>query len=178
MAIAPLLNDADTGAALVGELINEIITGEADYSTSAEAQRLLETMRDEHPEAHAAWLEAHAFRLYHGALSTAARNRRTIVRRFAKRAKFDQAIKAGTPGLFTTWKCVVDDEFTVRRLGAMTKQDHTYVAKTYEQDAQDSVLLAAFHRFVARKLKGGQTTESVMSEGQLVRLYNQVVSAE
>lgn len=61
-----------------------------------------------------------------------------------------------------------------KHLGEMTGADHQYVADHYERIGRKELLLAEFHRQVAKSV-GRKKTSDVLTEQEYLRLYRSIV---
>jgi hypothetical protein len=84
-----------------------------------------------------------------------------------------QAAAAILLGLFTA-PHVIDQIGTRKRALDMTGPDHLFVAGAYENEANASLMLAEFHRAIAKKA-GDKRTADVMTADEYERLYLSIV---
>lgn len=155
----------------VAGLINATLAN-GDFVPAEEARRYDELMRSEHPDLHAEFLASNSYRLYYELLSSAYRGSRQSARHHSAAASFGELKSADTEELsvFRRWRCRVDAENTQRAIGLMTGADHLFVADEFRAAKEQSAMLEAFHRALARKV-GKRRTEEVMGEEEFIRLY-------
>lgn len=92
--------------------------------------------------------------------------------------RFTIAAQSGDKELlaeFLTFRdeATVREDGTVKDVADFNADDHLYVAGTYQQRGQTALMLAAFHRQVA-KLVGHRRTSDVMSEDAYAALHDRL----
>lgn len=140
------------------------------------ATEFVEFMRREAPEELQDWLSDHAVRFVSDELSSILRReRQTVIRRAAARS-FALAAASGDRDRLGAFTMVytIDDSNTRRTVKNMTGRDHLYVADAYTINGNRVLLLAEFHRAIARRV-GDRRTEDVMSEQEYERLLGSIV---
>lgn len=75
-------------------------------------------------------------------------------------------------GLFAS-RYVVDEQNTRKVAADMTGPDHLFVAGSYQRSANEDLMLAAFHKAVAKKV-GKRRTADVLDEAAYEQLYRSV----
>lgn len=113
----------------------------------------------------------------HNCYGAILRSRRARGRARAKSEAFGEAIARGDFSPFDEPYPVDAESGIWRPVRYMTGTDHQFVATNYERSANTDLLLAAFHRAVAKKV-GKRETGEVMTEEQYVRLYQSIVGKE
>jgi hypothetical protein len=84
------------------------------------------------------------------------------------------SVAAALLGMFSEIH-VVDEDQTRKRAADMTGPEHLFVAEnTHQRTANTALMLAAFHRAVARKV-GKKRTADVLSEEQYESMYISIV---
>lgn len=142
------------------------------------AQKLHAELQETDPDLLEGWLHAVAADTLRLAISTRSRNQRSAARQRAGSRRFQEAAKeaeetgdtAPLLGLFAV-DYVVDEANTRKRAADMTGPEHLFVAEnTYQRSANEALMLAAFHRAVAAKVKNKLTRE-VFSPEQYEAMY-------
>jgi len=147
-----------------------------DVIPAREAERIAAEFARDYPREWAEYVAAESQRLIYDALRRSMDSRKQRARKHALPIAFGTAAESGDEdqlGLFKLWRCRVNDDNVQRPIGDMTGADHRYVAATYEASAQESQMLAAFHRALAKKC-GSRTTSEVMDEAQFSRMYESI----
>lgn len=88
----------------------------------------------------------------------------------AAKSAFNKALDSGSAQDMSRWLSTtysVDNEFTRKRLGEMTKDDCLFVSSGYEQRAKDNKFEAIFFEALARRTPKGKIVEDVLSEKQI-----------
>lgn len=114
------------------------------------------------------WLRANARVFVASAMQDISRSERSRARAHAKATQFSEAAEAfagGDEDAFSPFRVsyAINDENDRLRVEDMTGEHHLFVAGTYAQRAEQSAMLAAFHRAVAKKV-GKHRTADVMDE--------------
>ena len=170
--------------ATVDELIDEILDStEGEFVTMTLAEELVKRLNKKQPDVLHAWLLERAAKIVKVAIDTRIRSQRAKSRRqmnagaFADAAEryangdeqaFDQIVSP-----FTALYVVGQDEDGkgIRKAVAdMTGADHTYVSEAYQSAGKRDLMLAAFHRTVARQV-GRKRTADVIDEQKYQHLY-------
>ena len=141
------------------------------------AAKLHAQLQEKDPDLLDGWLHAMAIQTLRQEISLRARVERTTARRRASARAFrdatDDAEETGdaTPllGLFQVIH-TVDEDNTRKHAADMTGPEHLFVAGAYKQSANETLMLAAFHRAVAKKV-GDKRTSEVLDEQQYEELY-------
>ncbi len=157
-----------TAIQIVADNINEIL-GNGDFVPQVEAQRLLDVMRAEHPEAHQAFLEAHEYRLYYDRLRYGMQARKRVGRHPGKR------FAEGDASVFAAWHYRVDDLDTQRPAGEMTGSDWRFSARESGREQQLAGMQVAFKNAVAKKV-GARRTKEVFSEDEFLALHDRILN--
>lgn len=150
---------------------------EGDFVPSLLASQIADQLRATDPGFLADWLDERASNVLLIEIDRILRSDRTKARsRYGARA-FAAAAATGdvvTLSAFTHVRFVVDDKNTRRALGDMTAADHLYVADKYEASGNRQLMLAAFHRAVAKRV-GRKTTAEAMTEAQFRKLEDSIL---
>lgn len=152
---------------------------EGDYVRAVLGGKVIAHLAETQPDLLDAWLHDNAAVFMTDYIGVRERSQRATLRRGSEAAAFGAAAKAAEAGdvaalsIFEA-RLIVDDNDTARRIGDMTSVDHLYVASAYDASAQADLMLAAFHKAVAKKL-GRRRTADVLSEQQYERLYRSIV---
>lgn len=142
------------------------------------AEKLHAQLLETDPDLLDGWLRAVAVQVLREAIGARSRVQRTVARRRAGSRAFQKAAReaedsgdaAPLLGLFAV-NHVVDGDRNRKRAADMTGPEHLFVAdNTYQRSANESLMLAAFHRAVAGKV-GERRTSEVLTEEQYERLY-------
>lgn len=146
---------------------------EASWVAAAVAGKLHGELVETDPELLDGWLQLIAPECLRLVLVARSRTRRAVARRRAASRAFGEAARAGDTqqllGLFSV-DLVVNDDQLRKRASEMTGPDHLYVAERYQASANEGLLLAAFHRAIARKL-GKRRTCDLFTAEQYEQLY-------
>jgi hypothetical protein len=170
--------------ATVDELIDEILDStDGEFVTMTLAEELVKRLNRKQPELLRAWLLERAAKIMKVAIDDRIRSQRTKSRRQMKAGAFADAAERYANGdeeafdqivsPFTTLYVVGVDETGkgIRRsVAEMTGPDHQHVSDTYQSSGKRDLMLAAFHRTVARQL-GKKRTADVMDEQKYQHLY-------
>ena len=156
---------------------------EGTFTPSDLAAELAAKLAATEPETFSAWLHMQGTSTIKEAISSKLMSERGKARSRARAGAFAEvmkrveagdaeALKGGlTSRMLETWYAV-DEDGTRRLLKDMTKEDHEFVATSYEKAANRSRLLASFHRTIAQRLAEGQKTADLLTEEEVDRLYN------
>lgn len=142
----------------------------SDYHLDAVAAEFCARMSSNHHDEWISFLLDRAPIFMRRELSRLESSERTTARTRGKQRAFRQAVDDGDVGQFLAAAYVVDDENTRRTMAEMTGKDHTYVASRYEATGKEALMMAAFHRVIAKKV-GGRKTSEVLSEEQIQALW-------
>lgn len=161
----------------MGERI-EAATQGGGWIAAIVAQKLHAELAETDPDLLDGWLHAVAVDTLRMAIGTRSRVQRTVARRragsrvFGKAAAEAEESGDATPllGLFAL-DYVVDEDNTRKRAADMTGSEHLFVAEnTYQRSANEALMLAAFHRAVAKKV-GKKRTSEVFTEAEYEAMY-------
>lgn len=161
----------------VAKIIEEWTPEDGDFVAAIVAEKLLAGLAETAPELLEGWLHENARRFLTdeiGRRSAALRSK--AVKRASSRA-FGRSAKAAADGDSTelghfTVDFVVAADSTRRRVADMDGDDHKFVADSYQRSGTYDLMLAAFHRAVAKTV-GKRHTSEVMSEEQ----YDQMLQS-
>lgn len=121
------------------------------------------------------WLHAIAVEALRQAIANRSRHVRNAARRrgkpraFAAAAGGDPAVLAG---MFAADLVTAPDQ-SRKRVADMTGPDHLYVAERYAGSGNRALLLAEFHRQVAKRI-GDRRTADVLTEDEYARMYDSI----
>jgi hypothetical protein len=152
-------------------------TLDGEFIPALEAQRFVRMMQRDHPDELQEWLVTHAVQFAGQALGDILRRERQRIVRRATAATFAAAVAAGNAEdmhPFTTLVYEVGPNNLRRQVGEMTGLDHVYVAVRYEDQGLRLLLLAEFHRAVARRV-GTNRTADVISEEEYLMMMNSII---
>lgn len=155
-----------------------LIENGSDYIAEVEGQKFVEFMRAEHPAELDEWLTTHAaaFVSKHFAKRDRMARARAIQRE--PQRSFSEAVQASAEGagvgVFDKF-LVINDDAVRRPIGEMTGVDHKFVARSYKNTGNRSLLLAAFHGAISNKL-GKRRTADVFTEEQYLAMREQVLA--
>jgi hypothetical protein len=156
----------------------ETATSGSDWTAAVVAEKLHAELLETDPELLDGWLRLMAADTLRLAIGLRSRRQRTVARVRARSRAFGKAAEAAeesgdvTPliGLFAV-DYVIDSDNTRKRAADMTGPEHLFVAEnTYQRSANEALMLAAFHRAVAAKVRNRKTSD-VFSAEQYERLY-------
>lgn len=147
----------------------------SDFVPAIEAGRFVEMMEGSFPDELAEWMRTHAVRVCTAELTALLRAERRRASRRRGARTFAEAEAAGDVSVFAT-VYEIDPDHTRRPVAEMTGADHLYVAESYEVSGNRALMLAEFHRAVARRI-GDQRTTDVLTETEYRRLYDSITSA-
>lgn len=119
-----------------------------------------------------AWLHERAPYFLTAEISSWLRSERSRAHHHAKAVAFGQAVEEGSVSEFSV-VYEVDEDHTRRRVADMTAADHRFVAAAYHRSARTDLMLAAFHKAVAKKI-GRRKTSEALTEEQYVRLMRSI----
>lgn len=153
-------------------------TSGSGWVAAIAAQKLHAELLETDPDLLDGWLHARAVDILRRTIGLRESSRSSAARnRAGARAFSDAADEAEATGDFSTLPgmfaiaYVIDKDETRKRAADMTGADHLFVAEhTYERDARQSMLLAQFHRAVAKKV-GKRKTSDVFTEEQYEAMY-------
>lgn len=173
-------DETDTYNDRVHALIDEWIP-EGDFVVAIVAHKLTDYLRETAPELLAGWLEERASTVMAQVIGDRLRSDRARAVRCAA-GRFAEAVRAAEAGDFEPLShfavtYTVDAESTRRRVGAMTGDDHRFVASNYQASGSYDLMLAAFHEKVAKKV-GSRTTADVFSEEQYDAMLRSLTGAK
>lgn len=153
-------------------------TGESGWAAPVVAAKMHAALLETDPDLLNGWLHAMAVDVLRMAVGSRSRAQRTVARRRAASRIFGaaaaEAEETGNTipllGLFAVVH-VIDADNTRKLAADMTGPEHLFVAEnTYQQSANQALMLAAFHRAVAKKV-GERKTSDVFSAQQYELLY-------
>lgn len=150
---------------------------EEDFVPSLLASQIATRLRAEEPTFLAEWLDERASTVLLIEIDRILRSERTKARSRHGARVFAAAVATGDPAemsVFARVRFVVDEKNTRRALGDMTAEDHLYVAGRYETSGNRQLMLAAFHRAVAKRI-GKRTTAEAMTEAQFQKLEDSIL---
>jgi hypothetical protein len=141
-----------------------------EFVPSVLASKLVASAVETSPDALDEWLHARAERLVTSVITKRLQSERHQCQRNAKRSAFRDAAELAASGDFegmSSFAAVysVAPDHARRQVRDMTGADHKFVADTYQASGQRELMLAAFHRQVA-KVVGKRRTADVMTEQQ------------
>jgi hypothetical protein len=144
--------------------------GRDDVRVNAElAQKILADLDATDPDLINGWARLTAAQNLTALLRSLDGRERRQARSVAFGAAREEYEATGDAGVFAAVMTVTEDNVR-KRIGAMTRDDHLYVASRYVHTAKTARMEAAFHRAVAKRLAPGQTTSDVMDETTYLRL--------
>jgi hypothetical protein len=141
------------------------------------ASEIVAQLRKENPRLLRGWLDLHAETFVTRYIGDECRSLRSYAVSQRARSVFGEALDSEEPEdrLFDLLY-VVNEEKLRKRLADMTKSDHIFVAEKHEQRSKKSLLEAAFHRALAKRIAKGKTTADVMTEDQCRTLHESLES--
>lgn len=160
------------------EIINHHIP-DGDFNASEVAEKAYNYLLEQHPELDQQWKDEMGFTFFRQTVTSILRSRRLHERRRMKAGAFREDLHRAGMGNIEPLKnfsvtYVIDEGNTRRKLADMTGDDHRFVASSYEYQGNNALLLAEFHKAVAKRV-GRSRTEDVMTEEEYARLYNSIV---
>lgn len=148
---------------------------EKDYHLDAVAASFCAKMELEHPAEFTAWLHERAPIFVRREMGRLEHAKRTTARVRAKARAFGEAIDGGdVQDYFLSTAYIVDEQNTRRRMGDMTGADHRFVASQYEVTGKEALMMAAFHKALAKKI-GSRKTSEVYTEEQIAALWGRYI---
>jgi hypothetical protein len=167
----------------------EAATRGSDWVAAVVAEKLCGQLLENDPELLDGWLRAMAIPLLRRVIGLRVHHERRAAKRGARARAFAataadlEAAEGGSEresaaaallGMFSEIH-VVDEDQTRKRAADMTGAEHLFVAEnTYQRSANTALMLAAFHRAVAKKV-GKKRTADVLSEQQYESMYISIV---
>jgi len=121
------------------------------------------------------WLHHNAVHFLTMAIAGRTRSVRAVARRAAGAHAFAEAAESG--GHFATYYRV-DDANTRRRFADLTRSDLLYVAGDYTASAKADLMLAAYYKAVAKRLRGPQRVAEVLTEAEVDEMYRSIARPE
>lgn len=161
---------------IVDELLDQLCQdADGDFVPALAAEKLARELHEKHEQELLDWLDEHAVSFLREAITfRLRRSRGKAVRRAAARA-FGKATDEGDDellGHFAVFHVVAPDR-TQKRVADMTGEDHRFVADAYQATGKYDLMLAAFHRQVAKAV-GKKRTADVLSEEQYDELLQSI----
>lgn len=153
------------------------IMGTGDVIAPLIAEKVHAHLLATDPDLLTGWLKVNALRFLTDTIGDQDRHERARMRASSKARAFATAADSGdvsTLSIFTTMRYVIDDQYTRRPVGMMTRTDHLFVAQNYRSEARTARLLASFHEAIASKI-GDLTTAEALSEEEYLRLYRSII---
>jgi hypothetical protein len=134
-------------------------------------------MELEDPDKFWDWMVDNAVRFCSEAINFQLRRERQIVLRRANSRAFAIAVASGDPTELHAFQLhySVDKNNLRRTVADMTGRDHLFVAESYSQTGNRALMLAEFHRAVARRV-GTKRTSEVMDEAEYERMLGSIVN--
>lgn len=153
----------------------DAMTQGSDWVPAVVAAKLAESVE---PALLDGWLREMAVALLTSVISRRERSTRAAARTRAGSRAFAAAapaLESGDPETLSSFAVTyaIDDDNTRRRVADMTGPDHLFVAADYEKDAKPLLMLAAFHKAVAKKV-GSKRTSDVFSEAKYDQLFRSI----
>lgn len=147
-----------------------------DFITGDVAAEFVARMEMTNPDVFWDWMVDNAVRFCADAINFQIRRERQIVMRRAKSRAFAFAVQSGDPTELRAFSLLysVGPDHRRRTVGEMTGADHTWVADSYSASGKKSLMLAAFHKAVARRV-GDKKTSDVMSETEYEKMLGSVL---
>lgn len=161
------------------DAINEAIASAGpDFQSAVLAEKLVARIEEQDPASLDEWLHARAAAITTMEISARLRSIRARHVHRASARSFAEAVEAAEDGdtePLTHFAVVyqVSDDHVRRPVGQMNGPDHLYVAGAYQASGKRDLMLAAFHRAVAKKV-GKRTTAEVFSEAQYHDLLHSI----
>jgi hypothetical protein len=154
--------------------ISDGIPDGTDYVSMEVATSIYEKVATEDPSLLQGWLEDQAI----PTISAAVTSHRSYLARMAQRqkpTKFAAALAAYEDGdkeplAVFQQTLPINNAHVVRRIGAMTKEDHIFVADFHHARALSSTFEAAFHTAIAARIAPGHTTEQDLTEVEYLQI--------
>ena len=153
------------------------------------AAKLHARLLENDPDLLDGWLHVMAIQMLRRMIGLRQSHERTVARRRAGARAFASAAQefadadgeeeteaagARLLGLFRVTH-EVDDKNTQKRAFEMTGPEHLFVAEnTYQRTANTHLMIAAFHRAVAKKI-GSRRTDEVLTEERYEAMYRSIV---
>lgn len=151
---------------------------DGDFTLRELVEKALMFLRENDPAVLSQFADLMMFSTLHEFYRKKLRQRRRRLRRLALEEDFADAVADGAWTRSTFSEVIrIDSKDTMRRVSDMTGADHQFVADGYQASGQRDLLMAAFHRRVAR-LVGTKKTADVMSEEEYLRLLQTVLVGE
>ncbi len=146
-------------------IVDHLDSIDGDFVSAVEADKFVTWMEEVAPGELLDWLSENARRFVTRDMQQTMMRRRTSAINRAKSRAFGQAVEDGDVEYLGHFAAVytVDPDSTRRRVADMTGDDHRYVAGEYEGSAKHDLMMAAFHRAVAKKV-GKRRTADVLDE--------------
>lgn len=185
MTVTPLDEGLLDEASTYGSRINEVLhafTPVGDFKASDVTDRAFAYLQDEEPELLAGWMDEVARQVLRSHFRAHLLRQRATWRATAQRRAFRNVVnEAEETGDSTSlsdfsFSYVVNEESLRRRVGEMTADDHSFVASVHERSADRLLLLAAFHRAIAKRIPPGKTTADVMDEETYSRIFRSIAT--
>ena len=160
----------------------DVKTPESEYVPAVVAAELVDYLREHDTDLLRGWLDSMAVSLLTDVIGLRARATRARAQRHASASafadaarKFETSRDAEVLSVFRV-TCVVSEDNLRRAIGDMTRADHLFVAERHDTSARTAQMEAAFHRAIAKRLKGNQRTADVMDEDTYLRLRESITN--
>jgi hypothetical protein len=169
--------DRDYAADFAAYLDKHQPTG--DFVIGPVATELVWGLRESDPDLLQGWLQEHAVAIVADCIRARQRAARSRAASQAKAVAFGDAadrFSAGDSAALSpfTAHLVVNEKNLRRPVKDMTKEDHLFVAGAHEARSNAALLLAAFHKAIAKRIPPGKTTSDVFSEEEYLALRNSI----
>lgn len=173
------LTDAPSVNEVVGRVLDDWTPADGDFVPAVVAAKVHAVLLETAPDVLDEWLRANSVIFLTDRIGQRLRQKRAVAAHQAKARAFGDAAVRAERGDVTAMRHFdvsypVDDQNTWRRVGDMTGSDHLFVASRYQASGAYDLMIAAFHRAVAKKV-GKKATAEVLTEEQYDALLRSVV---
>jgi hypothetical protein len=164
-----------------GEMRQVIDAATADgrpYISRVLAGEIVAQLRIEDPELLLGWLDVTAEHWVWRLINDRDRALRSAALYHSPRSEFQRAAQAyATGGDDTALRRFLDIPFVVedgtrKRLGTLDRDNLLFVATEYDKRANNSLMMSAFMKALAKKLQNGQVVSDVFNEEQLAAIFD------
>lgn len=147
------------------------------------AAKCVETLRSQDPKALQQWADERIAAIVAQHLQRVETSKRMRMREVGRVNEGTERMRSFADGdLDAFGRCfdltyVIDDENNRVRLGDMSADDHLFVASKYNRSGKRDLLMAAFHKVVAKKV-GTKRTEEVFNESEYLQTQDSIINDE
>lgn len=148
---------------------------DGDFVAPVLAGKLAAKLAEVDPDLLDGWLHHNAVHFLTTTIAGRTRSVRATARRAAGHRAFAEAVEGGEPLGHFAVHYKIDDGNTRRRFADLTRADLLYVADDYTASGKADLMLAAYYKAVAKRLRGPQRVAEVLTEAEVGEMYRSIV---